>query len=431
MKLRSVFIYLMFYCSCNSFGQTLELNKVLEKGKAIFNADFNYTGKTIAMSDGKQIKVFSTDSSELLYTHNIETLTLDNACNSDLLACGSKTGQVLLFERDIPVRNFQAYQTKITGVKFSHSDKLLATCSSENILKIWSLDAQSSMAEITCPDGDVTDFEFTLDDSFILFSSSKGSVFTWDIANNCIIKTYKVHRGYVRSVAVSPDGLRFASCGDDRKIVIYTLKEQEHYVLAGSHHQRIMDIRFINCNYLLSIGQDHRMVLNNIHLLNENNSGVFAKRNFHYGIKLNAISGDKYPSAISVSGEMQSIAVATLGKGVLISEYFYRFIKESHIIEMYGIDNTLTGGQLTKLGLLKTKNMACTFSLKISRPESIENIWMCFAGDERKIKIHIDKEGNFKKDFVLKDKLTDFDIIIEDADHQLDALKYSFRIVKD
>jgi hypothetical protein len=68
--------------------------------------------------------------------------------------------------------------------------------------------------------------------------------------------------------------------------------------------------------------------------------------------------------------------------------------------------------------------------MKLSRPESIKNVWLHYLNNDSTIKITFDRRGVCKNKLVLLDKYNDYDIAIEDIDSQLDLVKYSFRVIK-
>ncbi len=413
-----------------SFCQVLISEKTLENGKVIYNTVFGHEGKSLAINDRNQINIYNTDSFEKIYSIHTKAFSMDFSNNSELLVCGNTGGQILLFENDIPIISIPAYKSKITCIKLSHSDKVVATSCKESVIKIWSLDSKSLVSEYNCKEGIITDLEFSLDDLYLIASTSTGYVFVWDYINNNIIGIFPSHKGWVRGLAICPDSLRFASCGDDGKIIIYSLGRKDYYILEKSHQEMIMDIQFVNRNYLLSIGHDNRIVLNNINLLAPDVNEPLSEKNYKYSIKLNGLSGDKYPSSISVSDHVKQIAVSTLGNGVVLTDYFNGFISEPHLIEIFGLDNKFTQSLKTRDTVYNTKKNSCLIDMKLSRPESIKNVWLHSINNDSTIKLSFDKRGVCKNKLVLQDEYNDYDIAIEDIDSQLDVVKYSFRVIK-
>jgi WD40 repeat protein len=422
--------FVIFLHDDDSFCQVSKSEKRLEKGKVIYYTVFGNEGKSLAINDRNQINIYTTDSFKFLYSVKVKAFSMDFSNNSELLVCGNNTGQILLFDKDFPIACIQADKSKITCTKLSHSDKVVATSGGESGIKIWSLDSKSLISEYNCKEGIITDLEFTLDDLYVIASTSTGNVFVWDYINNNIKETFKSHKGWVRGLAICPDSVRFASCGDDKRIIIYSLTGKDYYVLKESHHEMIMDIQFVNRNYLLSIGQDNRMVLNNINLLTNQDNKTLSVRNYKYGIKPNGLSGDKYPYNISISNNTKQIAVSTLGNGVMLTDYFIGFISEPHRIEIFGVDNIYTRSIKTRENVYNTKKNSCVLDMKLSRPEFIKNVWLHYINDDSTIKLNFDNKGVYKKQLVLQDQDNDYTLVIEDIDSQLDVVKYSFRVIK-
>jgi WD repeat-containing protein 61 len=62
------------------------------------------------------------------------------------------------------------------------------------------------------------------DGGHFLSSSSDSSVKLWDISQRTCVATVREHSDQVWGVALSPDGTKAASCGDDGKVVTYSLQ---------------------------------------------------------------------------------------------------------------------------------------------------------------------------------------------------------------
>ena len=50
----------------------------------------------------------------------------------------------------------------------------------------------------------------------------------WDVESGECVSMQAAHQGAIRSLKVSPDGRRLASCGDDGAIMIWDLESFEH-----------------------------------------------------------------------------------------------------------------------------------------------------------------------------------------------------------
>jgi hypothetical protein len=131
-----------------------------------------------------------------------------------------------------------------------------------------------------------------------------------------------------------------------------------------------------------------------------------------------------------VSNKTKYAAISTLGKGVIITDYFHSSIKESHTILWFGLNNFTYANNKISKGIFTIKEDPCIIKMKLSRPESVRNAWLYSVKNDEKIKVNYDKDVNFKNQLELMDKFNDYVLTIEDEDNLLDQIIYCFRIVK-
>jgi len=413
----TILIY-SFLCS----GQASIPVKVIEKRKAIYNTNSGNKGKFLAVNNGTCINVYNTGLFDLSYSINISTSSIDFSDFSDLLICGDTEGQVHLYQGEALIRKFQAHPLKITKVKLNKSNNLIATTSIDSTIKIWSLGKNELVAKLKYQTGLITDFQFTMDNLHLISSTSIGEVVVWDYKKDTIISTLKSHKKIARSIAISPDGKTFASCGDDGKIIIYP-NYNEYYELTKTHNNNmVVDIEFLNKDFILSIGHDHKLIMNNINLLKENKKKI----NYFYPIEIIKQSGDKYLNDIEISNNLNFIAISTLGNGVIFKEYFNSYPQHELTLSVGGHTKIVKGPQEFRVFLANY----CQIKGAITNYEAIKNAWIVDTYNDNKTEIEINERGSFSTEAELPAAENKFNLIIENVDINLLQLKFEFKIIK-
>lgn len=406
------------------YGQQDSVDRtiVLEAKRAVYNTLFLNNEKHLAIQLSEHIKIFNSETLKPVYSLTKESTAFDARADWDLLVTGDEDGNLIIYRDGSEVDIIQTGLSAIQNVKFSRSEELLASVSQDSILQVWHSGTDDPVAEFIISQGVVTDMEFSLDNRYLIISTSIGKVFLWDYLRDRIQSEFDSHKGYVRSIAVCPDSLRFASCGDDKNIIVYSIGNEEYYALEKAHKNWISDIEFINGNFLLSIGHDHFVIMNNINVSAE------LAGNQYYKIKPFGMLGDKYPNSIAVSNELGYAAISTLGKGVLLSRYFHNFIRKPHRLTIYDFDYKGIIASDEALNIILSPKSQGWLSCGVSRPESIKKLWLSYADSREILEVPVNKDGNFRIQVPETLMNRPFSINIEDIDKDLGNLRYDVRV---
>ncbi len=103
-----------------------------------------------------------------------------------------------------------------------------------------------------------------LKEGYLISGSDDNRICVWDINNadekNCLINTYESHLGVVEDVCFNKiEENIFASCGDDRKMMIWDLRQQIPVFNVEAHVQEVNTIDFNPFNeYLLLTGSNDK-----------------------------------------------------------------------------------------------------------------------------------------------------------------------------
>ena len=422
-----MFAFLLLSNICLS--QKLNNLKIIEKGENIVAVEFGKENDLFVLNNRQKVLKYNTNSLSLTDSYNLETNKMDFSKAMDLLVLGDTKGNLLFYNGNRPIKTIKAHNNKITCLKFSPSGKYIATSSINSSVKIWSTQSFELVSEIDNQTTLITDIQFSLDELFLVFSTSNGKIAIWSLPQKQIVSSHQLHKTWIRNISICPDNLKFATCGDDKKITIFSFKDDDYYQLTKSHRNIITNIGFIDESYLLSIGHDHRIVMNNINLPSKKEEVKHFKGYPGYYGFLFELPGDKYLSDFSVSKKDRIIAISSFGKGVVLTDYFHNLIEKPHVIQLKEIGNHVLDTANVSTEFRINKNPAIIKGM-ITRPEEIKNARLYFVNNDKSLKLRVDKKGEFIFQVPIFEESSDYSIIVEDWDHNFNPVHYDFKLIK-
>jgi small GTP-binding protein len=124
------------------------------------------------------------------------------------------------------VRKFKAHRKWITSVAVSSDGGLVATCSDDKTVKLWSMDTGANLATLKGHSKEINYVSFTTDGNSIIFSSNDKTIRIWDRLADRIMHILKGHSRAVSSVIALADGKRLLSGGlsDDKSIKLWDIQ---------------------------------------------------------------------------------------------------------------------------------------------------------------------------------------------------------------
>lgn len=428
MRKINLLILASFSFSVICFGQKIEKFQVIEKAENILNIDFGNENDLYVLSQNEQVKKINIDSIIHSKTYNEKARCIGISNSNKDVVFGTSDGNILLYNNQEVVKNVNAHDNQITFITFSQSDNYLATSSLDSTIKIWSTKTYDLLQVLNTNSDLVTDIKFSLGDEFIVYSTNNGKVSVWNINGNDLFTTYQISKNWIRSIAICPDSTKFAVCGDDKKITILSFKNKDYYQLKKSHRNIITNIQFINKDYLLSIGHDNRVTLNNINIPTDKSELKHFKGYPRYKGYFYDLAGYKYFSDLSISNEKKIVAISSYGKGIAMTNYFHNLIEKPHEIKIKEVDDKMVDTVNVESEFL-VKKQSCVIKGRITRPEEIKNAWLYFVKDDKQIKLKVDKKGEFKQQVGIYGVSYDYSIIVENWDKYLNTVNYDFKLI--
>ena len=139
----------------------------------------------------------------------------------------------------------------VNACKLSSCLRYILSCSSDTLVKIWSLKTGKCLRSFVGHTANVFDcdihasFDISATAVVVVSCCADGSIFLW----NCILKVgpvraIKDHREAVYRCSFSPDGNRVVSCGEDQTVRIFSVPEGFQLFCYTGHKAPVTSVRF-------------------------------------------------------------------------------------------------------------------------------------------------------------------------------------------
>lgn len=162
-----------------------------------------------------------------------------------------KTGEVLC--------TFKRHKNNVLTLSFSPDDKMIASGSKDNTIKIWNLD-DCSLARTINNGCDVYSIAFSPDGNIIASGGSDGKIKLWNSYDGELIKTLSGHDGKVYSLDFSSDVLHLISGGRDKTIKIWRIIDGGLTSYLKGHNDDVLFVTFGKNESLICSGSKDKTI---------------------------------------------------------------------------------------------------------------------------------------------------------------------------
>jgi WD40 repeat protein len=128
-------------------------------------------------------------------------------------------------EAHLLIRSFPAHKDAIYSMALSPDDKILATGSYDQKIKLWDAETGKELKTLSGHNGCVFGLAFRPDGKILASASADRTVKLWDVASGERRDTLSQPLKEVYAVAFSPDGKRLAAGGADNRIRIWDVSD--------------------------------------------------------------------------------------------------------------------------------------------------------------------------------------------------------------
>lgn len=406
-------------------GQKVEVTALGAPDAVVYDLEFSKDGSKLATIEGNQVKVWSTAQHNLIQTlsgHKAPVLTLTYA-NDDVLATGSKDGEVIVWNTitGLPQLKITAHKGPVNAVAASPNGNLIATAGADHKVKVWNIETGLEEATFSGHTADVTAITFSKSGNYLISGSGDKLLKVWSLQDKKLYKTLKGHKDWVRSIAVHPKGEKIASAGDDKRILIWELSDPEATSpiaeFKNLHKNWITSVNYQNEGaYFVSTAHDNNLTISRT---DSPESTYYVK----YSNPVMPSAGYKYAWKATFQPNSYRIAIATLGKGVMLTDYFQK---------IYYIPHDLL---LTEIGKQRFSERKFEYSVhisrvtikgEVSRPDMISRLELLHGNEV--IEIGFKRNGKFNITVDLATNGNDLSFVIIDKDPQINRSVHSVKI---
>lgn len=310
MKKISFLIGLIYFLVLNTNAQkNKDFYRYPTEENIIYDICFTLNGEAIGIADNKSIKVYSTESKELIKEfrneHNRRILSIDISNDSTKLVSGGKDSTVVIWDF-IGGKLLKSLKCNgiITSVCISPNSLYLAYGGSDNKVSVYDLANNKIVNTFSEHSDDITSVAFSPDGNYIATSSGDKLINIYK--NGALMTKLSGHKDWVRDISFNSEGTKLISCGDDGKIITWNISDISN--------PRITNDSKHGFNWILGVdfNQDDKTYAFADFKGNTEIIGQFG------GYKMNVKTPINKILFKPNEGVYLKIAVATRGKGVLL-----------------------------------------------------------------------------------------------------------------
>jgi WD40 repeat protein len=137
------------------------------------------------------------------------------------------------------------HASPLVGCRFDPSGRFVFAGAQDNTVQRWEL-AGGKKTALTGHKSWVRAFAFAAKAKLVFSGDWAGRILAWPVDADAPApdRSVEAHQGWVRALAVSPDGKTLASCGNDCLVKLWSVADGRLLAAFGGHTRHVYDIAF-------------------------------------------------------------------------------------------------------------------------------------------------------------------------------------------
>jgi len=176
-----------------------------------------------------------------------------------VLATGSSEGVVKLWDIETGKvkKTYKGLEGRNRILTFSPDSICIALGGRDGSVEIWDMEKAGLIKNLTGHEGAITAIAFSSEGELIATGSEDKTIKVWHTRSGRLLKTLKGHEGAVKALALSSDGQMLASGGRDRKVRLWKVQTGQMIKALEGHESEIAAVAFSSDGSMLaSSGSD-------------------------------------------------------------------------------------------------------------------------------------------------------------------------------
>lgn len=202
-------------------------NTIAADDSAVWSLAFTADGGKLMVASDRRVQLWDPVKGAALGRFETPDVRVTRAALSPdgrLLAVAASDGKVRLWDIDksAVTREIAVEDDVVWSVAFSPDGRRLATASSGEIVALWDVATGAQQAIFTGHTGGATDLIFLADGATLAAVDRSGQLHFWDAdTGRPLAETWPAHAAAAWRIALFPDGRKFATAGDDGRVMIW------------------------------------------------------------------------------------------------------------------------------------------------------------------------------------------------------------------
>jgi hypothetical protein len=204
--------------------------------RQLFSVSWDTTARLWDFKTGNEIRIFT-------HALDVNGLAVSRDGSKLLVACDDKNAYLWNVGTGAEIRRYPGHLNFVYAVAFSPDGRHVATGGVDRIVRIFDVGSGQLVRAFDAQSNSVTNVAFTNDSKFV-FASGDNAIHLWDVATGKETRRFEGHAGLVPAMALSPDGKRLVTGGDDRVIRMWDVATGKELHQLKGHTDTVTSLAY-------------------------------------------------------------------------------------------------------------------------------------------------------------------------------------------